>query len=252
MVSISRRDRRISLPSFSLRNAAPAALTGGFLFVLWQVLADDFSSTSGLLSSAATTSTNLGSGIRGSLPVVNSIPSAVQECRFFLAESAIPESGLGIFTAIDLEKGDMAQSMPDICIYVADTPKDTALDSHSWARDVFLGSFEGRRPRAACEGVATLVNSMPDGVKAADLISMKMHTNAGLRRDRHPGAGAITHYYGIKSQAVRQVPAGSEITIDYGDWEYDPGPLLAGICPPEHWLPQHRCRPFNTVKILHK
>jgi hypothetical protein len=144
-----------------------------------------------------------------------------QECRFFLAESAIPKGGLGIFSAIDIVQGQEAQSMPDVCIYVADTPKGTQFETHSWARDVFIGSFEGNKPRAACEGVATLVNSMPDGVRTSKLVSMAMHTNAGLRRTQHAGAGAITHYYGISSSALRNIPAGSELTIDYGDWEYD-------------------------------
>ena len=56
------------------------------------------------------------------------VTAAAGQCRFYLAESAIPRSGLGLFTAVDLQKGDEAQSMPDICIYVADTPADT----HFW------------------------------------------------------------------------------------------------------------------------
>ena len=57
---------------------------------------------------------------------------AVQEqCRFYLAESAIPMSGLGLFTATDIATGEQAQSMPDICIYVADTPEGTHFETHS-------------------------------------------------------------------------------------------------------------------------
>jgi hypothetical protein len=42
------------------------------------------------------------------------------ECRFYLAESAIPHGGLGIFVgAQGLQKGDMV-AVPDICLYVAD------------------------------------------------------------------------------------------------------------------------------------
>jgi hypothetical protein len=78
------------------------------------------------------------------------------QCRFFLAESAIPRGGLGVYTASDIKAGELAQSMPDVCIYVADTPEGTAFHTHSWARDVFHGTFEGRNPRAACEGFATL------------------------------------------------------------------------------------------------
>ena len=37
------------------------------------------------------------------------------------------------------------------------------------------------------------------------------HSNGGLHRAIHPGAGAITHYYGISSRAERDVLPGSEI-----------------------------------------
>ena len=63
-------------------------------------------------------------------------------CRYFLAESAIPNGGLGLFAGIDVPKGSLAQSMLDICIYVTDTPDKTQFETHSWARDVFNGIFE--------------------------------------------------------------------------------------------------------------
>ena len=143
------------------------------------------------------------------------------ECRYYLAESAIPMGGLGLYTAVDIMAGQQAQSLLDICIYVADTPDHTDFETHSWARDVFFGQFEGANPRGACEGFATLFNSMPDGVKTSELRSPRMQTNAGLDRKQHPGAGAISHHYGVTSTAVRDVRAGSELTIDYGDWHYD-------------------------------
>ena len=37
-------------------------------------------------------------------------------CDFYLAESAIPHGGLGVFTAKPLEKGAPAQPWPDICV----------------------------------------------------------------------------------------------------------------------------------------
>jgi hypothetical protein len=79
-----------------------------------------------------------------------------EACRYYLAESAIPQGGWGLYTAVDVANGEEAQPMPDICIYLGDAPKHTSLDSHTWGRDVFMGSFEGRRPRGACEGFGTL------------------------------------------------------------------------------------------------
>ena len=166
--------------------------------------------------------------------------SELEQCRFYLAESAIPMSGLGLFTAIAIAEGEQAQSMADICIYVADTPEGTHFETHSWARDVWFGTFEGRNPRAACEGFATLFNSMPPGVQTSKLKMLHPHDNANLRRDRDPGAGAISHYSGVTSIATRDIAAGSELTIDYGDWHYDK-PREAYKVPSRNpdWLRKH-------------
>jgi hypothetical protein len=140
------------------------------------------------------------------------------QCRFYLAESAIPQSGLGIFTTVDIATGDRTQSMADICIYVADTPKHgTHFETHSWSRDSWYGTFEGRNPRAACEGVATLFNSMPPGIQTSKLHMESTQDHAHIVRSQHANAGAMTHYVGISSIATREVTAGSEITIDYGE-----------------------------------
>jgi SET domain len=165
-----------------------------------------------------------------------------EQCRYYLGESAIPKGGLGLYTVIDLKEGDEAQSMGDICIYVADTPSGTHFASHSWARDVFIGQFEGYHPRAACEGFGTLFNTMPDvpvGVRTSVLVSMHHHTNGGLHRFRNPGAGAITHYYGISSKAARNVQAGSELTINYGDWSYDEDTEYIAPVRDVEWIQQH-------------
>jgi hypothetical protein len=141
------------------------------------------------------------------------------QCRFYLAESAIPQSGLGIYTTVDIATGDRTQSMADICIYVADTPKrGTHFETHSWSRDSWYGTFEGRNPRAACEGVATLFNSMPPGMQTSKLhMESTQLDHAHIVRSQHANAGAMTHYVGISSIATREVTAGSEITIDYGE-----------------------------------
>ena len=200
------------------------------------------------------------------------------QCRYFLAESAIPRGGLGLFTAVDVKKGELAQPMPDICIYVADTPKKTDFHTHSWAKEVFLGQFEGKSPRAACEGFATLFNAMPDNVKTSDLMSMHGQTNGGLVRTKNPGAGAISHYYGIWSKAVRDVKAGSEMSkyidtankepifsppteiltfscvyiscaaINYGDWPFDDDKEYKAPTRTPDWLRAHgRC--IDNVRI---
>ncbi len=226
---------RISFPR-PKSAAARVNVLGEYVFrhkiVLWAAVAGLIT-----LSQLSSYSRNLTSMTRGRNQ--QAMELAQQQCRFFLAESAIPRSGLGIFTAVDIAKGEQTQSMPDICIYVTDTPSGTDFHTHSWAGSVFMGRYEGENSRGACEGVATLVNTMPDSVNAAELVPFKVHTNAGLKRDQNPGAGAITHYYGVTSKARRNVAAGSEITIDYGDWHYDSDREYVAPIHTAEWVRKH-------------
>jgi hypothetical protein len=170
-----------------------------------------------------------------SSPGLRSNPFGSQ-CRYYLAESAIPNGGLGIFTAVGVQPDTVLNV--DQCIYVHDAPrfKGFQLRTHSYGRSTFFGQFEGHNSRAACEGLATLMNTMPNTAITAKLVSPTRADNAGLDRRTSPGAGAITQYYGIKTVSVDIIPAGSEITHDYGDWDFDPKhDYIKPMRPPE-WL----------------
>jgi hypothetical protein len=161
-----------------------------------------------------------------------------EECRFYLAESAIPYGGLGMYAGVGITKGDLVGNV-DICIYVADTPDGTHLSSHTWGRGTFFGQYEGSNSRAACEGFTTQYNTMPVAAVNTKIMSMREPTNAGLDRKTHPGAGAITHFYGIHSLAVDHIPAGSELTIDYGDWDFDDKSSLTKPGHEPEWLKEN-------------
>ncbi|EEC50247.1 predicted protein [Phaeodactylum tricornutum CCAP 1055/1] len=153
-------------------------------------------------------------------PVLRS-PHDLEQCRFYLAESAIPHGGLGLFAGVGLLKGDMV-GFPDICIFVSDAPDHwTHLRSHTFGWASFFGQYEGKNSRAACEGFATTFNTMPLTHINTKLKSPVQPTNAGLERGSQPGAGAITHHYGMHAEALDVIPAGFEFTIDYGDWDFD-------------------------------
>jgi hypothetical protein len=154
--------------------------------------------------------------ISAAAPVLRS-PHDHEKCRFYLAESAISESaGLGLFAGVSLLKGDMV-GFPDICIYVSDAPDQfTHLSSHTFGWASFFGQYEGSNSRAACEGFATIFNTMPMTQINTKLVSVLQATNAGLERATQPGAGAITHHYGMNAVALDVIPVGSEFTIDYG------------------------------------
>lgn len=137
-----------------------------------------------------------------------------QECRWYLAESAIPRGGLGLFTGTGLLPGEMV-GFPDICIFVGDAPLHwTHLRSHTFGGGSFFGQYEGSNSRAACEGFSTTFNTQPDHLVNTELVSPILPTNAGLHRATSPGAGSITHHYGIHAKAKDVITAGSELTIE--------------------------------------
>lgn len=72
--------------------------------------------------------------------------------------------------------------------------------------------------RQFCPGISTIVNTQSERSNMA-ITSIARPSNAGLTRFESPGAGAITHHYGQYHVALKDIPAGTEITYDYGDWE---------------------------------
>jgi hypothetical protein len=92
-------------------------------------------------------------------------------CGLYLAKSAIPNGGLGVFVGPQgISKPNGPVGFPDVCIYVADTPKNLKqLRTHSYGYATFFGQFEGSNSRAACEGLATLMNTMVSTSARLDL-----------------------------------------------------------------------------------
>jgi hypothetical protein len=141
------------------------------------------------------------------------------QCRFYMAESGIPNGGLGMFSGVGLFQGDSV-GFPDICIFVSEPPKKLGhMGSHTWGWASFFGQYEGvHRNRAACEGFASMFNGMPLTHVNAKPVGPVHTTTAGLDRATQPGAGAITHHYGMHAVALDVIPAGAELTVDYGDY----------------------------------
>jgi hypothetical protein len=173
------------------------------------------------------------------LRINNNHPPEEFICRWYIAESAMPNSGLGVYTGIGLHKGEDI-GYPDICLYVNDGNfGNTQLSSHTWGASNYFGSIEGSRGRAACEGLATIVNTAHPSLINTNIISQELQTNAGLHRATSPGAGAITHNYGIHGRARDIIPAGSELIVDYFDWDFS---HITEPIPPKRdvpWLQQH-------------
>jgi hypothetical protein len=146
-------------------------------------------------------------------------------CHFYLAKSKIPDSGLGIFTTRDISKGsivgppDIVIQVPDLNPYHADALRVLLFD-YAWQGEETGGQYEGQRVYSFIPGFGMLANGHRHMYNAAQHYGSRID-NAGITRDKFPGAGSSSHYHEFEFRATSDVVAGSEILIDYGPNWFD-------------------------------
>jgi hypothetical protein len=154
------------------------------------------------------------------------------KCGLYLAPSTIPNAGIGIFTAVDLNKGEVV-GFGDVCIPVVDMywhnndddiehPLFNPLKDYFWQGYAMGMSEETNREdmESYCPGLDCMINchlglinvekSVPqydDGVSE----SWPQHSGGS------PGAGAFTPYHNGTTYVARNTPAGAELFKFYGD-----------------------------------
>jgi hypothetical protein len=220
------------------------------------------------------------------------------DCMYFWAPSAISTSaGWGVFTAIDMKRGAITQSMPDLCFdydhdhAVAKTANAIRLESFIWSRDVLFPasssttpsstplSSSGQQRHVICQGMASLVNSMPNDErrtatsKVIPAMAVAVTTTPGKssKTTRRLARSIVTEENqdaDAKSSngnnviggawlfsANHKIPAGSELTIEYYRPEkfYDPATFNTTVeDAPRHqpeWLRQHgKCLDHVEIK----
>ena len=148
-------------------------------------------------------------------------------CELYLAESTIPDSGLGVFTAVAKAPGDTVGN-GDVCIPLLE------LDWHNegnyfnpfsdyvWAGEVMGMKFEvgSQDVESNCPGLDCAINCNLALINVGK--STPVHDTAGLHRSVHPGAGANTPYHNGTTRVIRRIPAGGELFKFYGDSWYVP------------------------------
>ena len=133
-----------------------------------------------------------------------------EECTLYIAESTIPNAGLGTFTTIPRRIGDLV-GMSELCIpyvhfgYSGGT--DPFLD-YVWngmTLEMFREHLYHGHLEAFCAGLGSVVNSHSALINAA---RPRPKYDPFLVRQVHPGAGALTPYHNATSTIVRDIPAG--------------------------------------------
>lgn len=159
-------------------------------------------------------------------------------CRFYLAKSKIPDSGLGIFTTRDISKGsevgppDIVIQVPDLNPYHADALRVLLFD-YAWQGEETGGQYEGQRVYSFIPGFGMLANGHRHMYNTAQHYGSRID-NAGITRDKFPGAGSSSHYHEFEFRATSDIVAGSEILIDYGPNWFDEREIKGKIKTPEN------------------
>ena len=167
------------------------------------------------------------------LPPPNSPPPPF-ECDLYMAPSTIPGAGLGIFTAVPREPGEVlnGDSMGDVLIPVVDVqyhlthnrnPKDTVQITmdYVWhgaelgmARESAHGEFSAK----FSDGVTAFAPGLDAAINChLALLNVDkgypVHSTLGLHRSRDPGAGAFSPYHNCTTIATASIPAGGELYV---------------------------------------
>ena len=155
-----------------------------------------------------------------------------EQCSLYLAPSTIPNSGLGMYTAVDLDQGDNI-GPADIIVPVIniewhndntykgwDSPESRTNEFHFLYENYFWTAssvdmmHEAERVHVMSHGFGALANSLPGLVNLDE--GMPDYNGGGLHRVKDPGAGAFTPYHNRQATALEPVPAGGELFADYG------------------------------------
>lgn len=144
------------------------------------------------------------------------------ECELFLAESTLPNAGLGVFTGVAREKGEPI-AHPDICIPFIDMYYHNGDDffPNPFKHYFWVGAEMGMASEndnedneAYCPGLDSDANSYPALLNVAKVTPK--YDEAGLHRSRDPGAGARSPYVNGTTFVTRPISAGVEVFKDYG------------------------------------
>ncbi|CAJ1933583.1 unnamed protein product [Cylindrotheca closterium] len=157
--------------------------------------------------------------------------SAIQ-CNVFLAESTIPNAGLGIFSGVELNPGDPVGN-GDVCIPIFNVEKhheepSDAINDYVWAGEVMGMKLEAAPDliEANCLGLDSALNCNLALINVAR--AKPKYDDAGLHRSHDPAAGSITPYHNGTTRATIKVPIGGELFKHYGDEWFKGRPDLFG------------------------
>jgi hypothetical protein len=154
---------------------------------------------------------------------------ALSACGLYLAQSTIPNSGLGVFAGVSHDVGSIIappEIAHQILFELKDKSKKTKFESvaklvyqYLWNAYVTGGLAEGERVESLIPGLGMAANSFLPMINSRSVVGMidSAGINAGDAANMGPGSGAFTAYHNTIYLATTFIQAGEEIFVDYGD-----------------------------------
>lgn len=147
---------------------------------------------------------------------------ASDECTLVMAPSGLENGGWGVFTLTPRTKDEVLNAPGDVVIQVTDPNPHTAAGmkrliwDYIWDGQLMSGHYEGfQRVYSSVPGIGSLANGLTKGYNAVG--NYPSEGNLGLDRGSSPGAGAFTHYGNYTWRARKDLDAGDEIFVSYGE-----------------------------------
>ena len=156
------------------------------------------------------------------------------QCKYYLAQSSIPNAGFGVYTTQAIKKDeDLMESSdaPSVLVYDGDYHYPT---NRLWSMANYFWSGEGSAQfectsveeyvvnfGTSCNFHTYLKNVLPEEVEYYDALNP--------RSDGSPGIGAYSYHGGAKFTASRDIDAGEELFADYGEEWLDDREYLGDI-----------------------
>ncbi|KAL7468186.1 hypothetical protein ACHAXS_008404, partial [Conticribra weissflogii] len=198
------------------------------------------------------------------LPITT--PDDPRQCTIYLAPSSIPDSGLGMYTAVPYQKGQTFP-IPEIAILLQDPAQhdvlqkfhSNLLSQYPWAAQVLTnGHLEVHSGEAMVPGLGMLANSHLGLVNARQLDYWKMQpfldgtdslsleesrsfggfdiNGDGCIEGNDVGRGAYSSHSRVVCEAQTDIQAGEELFVNYGDgWFLARDHMLGPVAGAQHF-----------------
>ena len=147
-------------------------------------------------------------------------------CSLYLGPSTIANGGLGVFSGVARFGGNIFDTAIDLAIPLVDLHKhnrilhakhelDTIFEHYVWELDALEMDREAPQGGAFAPGLHAAANCHP-ALLNIDISTVQKDKDTTRSRD-DAGAGAMTDYNHITTLAIRDIPQGGELFVDYGD-----------------------------------